>query len=300
MAYQHPNSSTRPQPRRGLSGAWNRLKPAIIDPLDAYGLPSKEAYYTTLVARYMKFCASSATGEDLEAAFTGLSLHNTTPKPPTALPSDISRPGPTQRLSATERPNDLPNILLAMRKLREAIIASHRTDAFAQRVYIFIIQAAILTRQWEAYQAPLLHLLNHIHPRTPLSPTELRDFVDYHILDLACRQNDLSGAYAVKLAFGQRSRRVDAVLQALVSDDWVRFWRIKRVVDGYQRALMEFAEERMRVHALKCIGRSYLSVEKGFVERAASAKWEILVKECGVGWQLLESGMVVVRRPKVK
>ncbi|KAK6429916.1 hypothetical protein LTR95_013934 [Oleoguttula sp. CCFEE 5521] len=300
MAYQHPNSSARPQPRRGPSGAWNRLKPAIIDPLDAYGLPSKEAYYTTLVARYMKFCASSGTGEDLEAAFTTLSIQNTALKPPPVLPSDTARPGPAQRPSATERPNDLPNILLAMRRLREGIVASHRTDAFAQRVYIFIIQAAILTRQWEAYQAPLLHLLHHIHPRTLLSPTELRDFVDYRILDLACRQNDLSGAYAVKLAFGQRSQRVDAVLKALVSDDWVRFWRIKRVVDGYQRALMEFAEERMRMHALKCIGRSYLSVEKPFVESAANAKWEVLVRDSGVGWQLAENGMVVVRRPKVR
>ncbi|OQO10552.1 hypothetical protein B0A48_03850 [Cryoendolithus antarcticus] len=251
----------------------------------------------------MRFCASSGTGEDLEAAFTNLSINPAVPsKRNDNDPADSTRPPLSHRPSAQSAhpSSDLPNILLAMRKMREGIVASHRTDAFAQRVYIFIIQAAILTRQWEAYQAPLLHLLNHIHPRTPLSPTELRDFVDYRILDLACRQNDLSGAYAVKLEFGQRSRRVDAVLKALVSDDWVRFWRIKRVVDGYQRALMEFAEERMRMHVLKCIGRSYLSVEKGFMERAASAKWEILVKECGVGWQLLESGMVVVRRPKVK
>lgn len=33
--------SNRSQARRGPSGAWNRLKPVTIDPLDAYGLPSK-------------------------------------------------------------------------------------------------------------------------------------------------------------------------------------------------------------------------------------------------------------------
>lgn len=38
---QYHSSSNRPQARRGPSGAWNRLKPVTIDPLDAYGLPSK-------------------------------------------------------------------------------------------------------------------------------------------------------------------------------------------------------------------------------------------------------------------
>lgn len=35
------DNAVRPSARRGPSGAWSRLKPAVIDPLDAYGLPSK-------------------------------------------------------------------------------------------------------------------------------------------------------------------------------------------------------------------------------------------------------------------
>ena len=104
-------------------------------------------------------------------------------------------------------------------------------------------------------------------------------------------------AIQVKREFEHRDRKVNAVLRALVHDDWVRFWRVRRAVDGYQRAIMEFAVERVRMHALKCIGRGYLVADKKFVERTGNAKWEQLVDE-GVGWGLQESGSVVIRKKK--
>lgn len=186
-----------------------------------------------------------------------------------------------------------------MRRLREGILGSRRHDRFAQRAYMFITQAGILTRQWESYQPALLHLLRGIHPHSPLATPELRDHVGYYILDLACRKDDLAEAYKAKLAFEHRDRRVAAVLKALAQHDWVKFWRLKRAVDGYQRALMEFAGERVRMHALKCLGRGYLSADKGFVERAADARWQDLVGS-GVGWQLQEDGKVMIRKPKPK
>lgn len=255
----------------------------------------------------MKFCASSGGGEDLENAFASLSINEpSTSSAPANSTSSLSnsstttsRPPIPRQPSSTDRPNDLPNILMAMRRLREGILGSRRRDAFAQRAYMFIAQASILTRQWESYQPALLHLLHSIHATTPLSAAELRDFVGYVILDLACRQNELVQAHAVKLRFAHQDRRVAVVLKALVHDDWPRFWRVRRAVDGYQRALMGFAEERMKMHALKALGRSYLSADKAFVERAADAKWEELVKG-GVGWQLQENGTVVIRKPKPK
>ncbi|KAF2167180.1 hypothetical protein M409DRAFT_66216 [Zasmidium cellare ATCC 36951] len=308
------STSVRPQPRRGASGAWNRLKPGPSDPLDAYTLPSKgetrlhdfktqESYHQKIVERYMKFCASSGGPDNgLEEAFNSLSVKDSTTTP-FMLPSDSStsttRPPLTTRTSTTPRPNDLPNILLAMRKLREGISASRRTDHFAQRAYIFIIHATILCRAWEAYQPALHYLLHKIHPVTPLSAPEVQEFAGYRVLDLACRQYEMTDAMRVRLEFQLRDRRLGVVLHSLVHDDWVRFWRAKRAVDGYQRALLEFASERMRVHALKCLGRSYLSVEKGFVERSGDAEWKELVEK-GVGWMLREDGVVVIRKPKAK
>jgi hypothetical protein len=251
----------------------------------------------------MKFCASSSGGVDLEHAFASLSI-----KPPATDYSRLasanssgqaSRPPLHHRPSATDRPNDLPNILMAMRRLREGILGSRRRDSFAQRAYMFIAQASILTRSWESYQPTLLHLVHTIHAHTPLTALELRDYVGYMILDLACRQNELVQAYALKVKFAHQDRKVAAVLKALVHDDWPRFWRIRRAVDGYQRALMGFAEERMRLHVLKCLGRSYLNADKVFVERSTDARWEELIKS-GVGWQLQDNGVVVIRKPKAK
>lgn len=188
---------------------------------------------------------------------------------------------------------------MAMRKLREGIFGSRRCDAFAQRAYMFIIQASILARQWESYQPALRHLLYVIHPQTPLSSLELRDFVGYLLLDLACRKHEHVEAHAMKLAFQHSDRRTATVLKALIRHDWPRYWRIKRAVDGYQRALMEFAEEEMRLHALKCLGRSYVSADRIYIERCTGAKWHELIK-LGVAWEPQANGSVVIRKLKPK
>jgi hypothetical protein len=189
-----------------------------------------------------------------------------------------------------------------MRKLREAILATRRTDTFAQRAYMFIIHASILTQAWESYQPALRYLLTHIHATTPLSAPELHEFTAYHVLDLACRQHELAAATAaLRAAPAPRDRRVAAVLRALVADDWVAFWRLRRAVDGYRRSLVDFAGGRMRVHALKCVGRAYLQADRAFVERAAGdVAWEDLVAS-GVAWELQQdSGLVVIRKPRPK
>lgn len=256
----------------------------------------------------MKFCAASGSGEKLEAAFASLSLSQqpqtaSTPlssKPAQPAGAETMQPAPTQPdIHTAARNQELSTLLMAMRKLREAIVGSHRHDVFAQRAYIFIIHASIMTRHLESYHPALLYLLHRIHPRTPLSAPELQEFVSYLILDLACRQGQLGAAFAVKYRYGNRDRRVEIALRALAHDDWIRFWRMRRKVDGYQRVLMGWAEEGMRTHALKCLARSYMVADKAYIERAADAKWEDLVKG-GVGWELADNGTVTIRRPKGK
>jgi hypothetical protein len=92
---------------------------------------------------------------------------------------------------------------------------------------------------------------------------------------------------------------VELVLRALVSDNWVVFWKMKKAVDGYQRRIIEYAEQGTRVHALKCLGRGYMSAERRYVERCADRKWADLVHD-GVGWELTEADRVVIKTPKGK
>jgi hypothetical protein len=172
-------------------------------------------------------------------------------------------------------------------------------DAFAQRAYVFNIHVAILCKDWESYVPALLHLLQAIHPKTPLSPTEFHEYIGYLVLDQACRQADFAGAYEARLRYKYTDRRVELVLKALVADNWVLFWKMKRAVDGYQRRIMEFAEQGMRVHALKCLGKGYMSADRKFVERWTDRKWAELVQD-GVGWELTEMDKVIIKRPKAR
>jgi hypothetical protein len=274
----------------------------------------------------MKFCASAGGGQELDKQFAALSLQTSTllPSRPTApaseIPSQESQEADTALpplpavlarkdgdvgkneavVKAGTKPSaELELILMAMRKLREAIVASRRHDTFAQRCYIFILRASILVSHWESYLPTLLYLIYDIHPLTPLPTHEFNECIIYYVLDLACRQSEFSLAYKVKVEYGIRDRRVEAVLKALVMDNWTVFWKVRRRVDGFQRAIMGWAEQGVRLHALKCLGRSYFTADKGFVEKAAGMEWEGLVGE-GVGWELGNDGVVVIRRVKGK
>ena len=285
---------------------------------------TQEIFFNRIIERYMKLCAlnreeldtlfasmgSSSTSTNtstntstpiastnLSASFSSLSLskHAPAPQNPPLIPHNTATttiPPNALAPSITE----LATVLAALRKLREAITASNRCDAFARRAYFFAIHVSILCHDWSSYLPALHALLSKIHPRNPLAPHDLREYVGLLILDQACRQADYAAARATKLHYAYADWRVEAVLTALVLDNYHAFWRLRRGVDGYQRAVMGFADKAVRVHALKCLGRTYMSVEKAFVERAAERGWEELVGD-GVGWEL-QGERVVIRKAK--
>ncbi|KZM28353.1 hypothetical protein ST47_g492 [Ascochyta rabiei] len=311
----------RPSSRRGASGAWNRLKPVREDVLESYGLPSKgetrlndfktqETFLNRITERYMKLCALNRSDLDtlfasanpspaktsLTTNMSNLSLSKHAPRPPK--PAPLSGGNSPALLAASKlSAQELSTVLSALRKLREAVTASARHDAFAQRVYFFAIHVSILCSDWASYTPALHTLLYSLHPRAPLSRSQLAEYASYQILDQACRQGDVAGARETKVRFGVRDGRVEALLQSLVSGNWVQFWRAKRGVDGYQRAIVGMAEQEVRVNALKVVGRGYLSVDRRWVEDATGRRWEELVAD-GVGW-VEEGGKIVVRRGRV-
>jgi hypothetical protein len=263
----------------------------------------QDVYLNRITERYMKLCAlnrealdglfasiSSTKGaaHDVTSAFSGLGLGASRHAPAGATAPNARQPSI----------DELGTVLQALRKLREAITASNRTDAFARRAYYFSIHVAVLCRDWESYVPALHSLLHVIHPRCPLPAHDLKDFVGLQILDQACRQADYAGARETKLLYAYSDRRVESVMRALVADDWVVFWRVRRSVDGYQRSVMGFAEARVRLHALKCLGRGYMSAERRFVERVTERAWSDLVDD-GVGWELSGDGeRVMIKRLK--
>ena len=186
---------------------------------------------------------------------------------------------------------------MAMRKVREAIVASARKDTFALRAYAFMIRVTILIRHMESYHPALLHLLRNIHPVTALTASEFHEFVGYYMLDLSCRQNNLATAYKVGCRYNYKDVRVGAALNALIHGNWYKFWKVKSLMSIYQQRLLEYSEEGMRARALDCLGKSYLRIGRDFLERSAQQRWEELKDKRGLNWQL-EADVVTIKRTK--
>ena len=261
---------------------------------------AQERYYTKIVERYMAFCSDAGRADELLRRLGQLSIATEDGKAQQPHPST-----PGMRTSNIDAnidaagQKDLSTLMMAMRKLREGIVASSRVDDFSMQAYIFCIRLSILVKNMESYHPAILHLLRRMHPVLPLSKAELQEFVGYLVLDLACRQNDLAEAYVVRQKYKLHDTKVDAILQAIAHDNYFMFWRIRRSVDGHKAKLMEFAEDGMKKQALKCLGRSYFSIDLSSLEAYTNSTWPSLTKVYGVGWQL-EGTKVIIRKPKTR
>lgn len=248
----------------------------------------QEIYYEIIVDRYTQYCARLRPDDSLLDKLAALSLKK----------EEVKFDNISSKTSSQDV-RELPVIIMAMRKIREAIVASSRTDSFAQKAYMFIIRATILTKHMESYHPAVLHLFSKIHPISPLSRLEYHEFVGYHILDLACRQNDLARAYHVRNQARYRDARVDMILRAIVHGNWHQFWNAYKSADEYQRSLMEWHIDDVRKHVVKCVGRCYLMVTKSYVETAAASSWQQLQNENSLGWDV-NGEVLTIRRPKIK
>lgn len=254
--------------------------------------------------RYLGFCAQHA--KDLDAAWASL---------PTSASADVTQNPPSSTAPVDQRDppasNELSKILLSLRKLREALLATASTTptSFSQRVHVFSIRLSILAQHPPSYFASLRYLLETLHSSShPLTQSEVDEFTSYLILDYACRQADMVTAFDLRARarseHGFRSHTVDRALAALIQDNWIMFWKVRNAVDSYMRAVMNLAVDRIRRHALKAVGSAYLDVDvkwilDGCTGDKASWTWEKLVQTERLGW-LKEGDKVIIKRPKRK
>lgn len=257
---------------------------------------TQETYFSKIMERYGQIQSNSGPDNYLNDAFPSLSLDGQEQGYVKVIPSrgnafDTSMDGGHSLKTASE----ISTMLMAMRKIREAIVASGRKDVFASKVYAFIIRSTILVGHMESYHPALLHLLHEIHPVAPLLGIEFREFLGYQILDLACRQKDLAAAYQVKCSYRYKDPNIEAVLKALVHGNWSVFWFVHGLVGAQTKRLMQWAGDGIRTHALNCLGKSYLSVEKKYLEIALHKRWEEIEEKKSLGWQQ-DGNMIIIRK----
>ena len=188
-----------------------------------------------------------------------------------------------------------------MRKLREGITAARRVDRFAAEVFKQHIRAAILVQQIDNYHSALTYLLYELHVFAPLSALDVQEFASYHMLHLAACLEEYGAALAVRNEFQVVDRRALQAVQAIIHGNYWSFRAARNRVDQYMGRLMDYAEERMRQLALKCVGLSYFTVDLPYLEVVSGLPWRRLQAEYRVGWQLDEATRTVtVKRPKMK
>lgn len=253
----------------------------------------------------MTFCSDAGERDELLRRFA--SLHLTSNSNDQRIPTDSAADAsPTDPNTSSMAPATIPNntkgladVLSALRKLREGIVASKRVDDFAIQVYLFCIRLSVLVKHPESYHPAILHLLRRIQPLRRMTSVEMSEVVGYLILDTACRRNNLAEAYAIRHKYRLRDAKVDGVLDSLAHDNYMEFNRLKKRVDGHKAKLLEYADEGIRKHLLKCFGRAYLGVDLAFLEKCADSKWTNLTAEDGVGWEL-DGTKVVIRKVKAR
>ena len=197
--------------------------------------------------------------------------------------------------------SSLGSLWLAMRKLREGIVATNRSDSFAVEAYHFCVRAAILAGHVESYHPALSHLVRTLHPKAraakAVTEAERQEFVVYLILDLACRQQQPAEAYRVRARRGCRGRLVDAVLEAIVHGNYQLFHTAQRGASEIQARLMEHADDRIRRLAIQRLERAYFTVDKHYLNHVTGLKWEQLQHRYGLAWDT-DGERVIMRRPK--
>lgn len=264
---------------------------------------TQERFYTKIVERYLSFCSDVGDRDALLQQFASLAIDkqqsassktecstsSTAAATVNTTPADFPTPSPQNK--------DLSTVLMALRKLREGLVASKRVDDFSTQAYLFNIRTSVLVKHAESYHPAILYLLHTIHPKHPLTSFELREVTGYLVLDAACRRNDLAEAFLLRHRFKLRDPKIDAILRALVRDDFLAFVRIKRSVDGHKAKFLEFYDDIMRRHTLKCFGRAYLTVDTEYLQRATGSTFSQLVEKEGVGWHS-DGSKVVIRNIK--
>lgn len=266
---------------------------------------AQEAYYRLILNRYAQFCRKNA--DDLSGAFNSLprsASGDATTNPPVSFspktePKKRAPPPPSQELSV---------ILIALRKLREAIVATtgETPAALWQEVHTFCVRTALLAGHPPSYYPSLERALHH---NTPLSEAATREFVSYLILDYACRQGDISSALRLrekaKAELGFEHELIEYIFSALIHDNWILFWETRERGDGYIRALMDWALDSMQLRALKAIGKSYLTVDLRFLIKSCTGEedgctWEALVSKFGLGWRKEDDKIIIrARKPAI-
>ncbi|KAJ8100887.1 hypothetical protein POJ06DRAFT_237052 [Lipomyces tetrasporus] len=250
---------------------------------------TQQRYFTLLQRRYLAACADAPGVDALRRTFQTLTIgtqHGVDQ-------DDGSDEDAARRMA-------LDHVVLGLRKLREAVIASGPPTPFAKKVLLFSVRVTVLLGHYQSYLPAMKRLLDDVHPVIPLSSAERHEIGGLYVLHLVHFSNDLTAAYD---AMQQYDLFDDLALRQILRA-WADFdyalWRRRYHAepDSGRRRIMAFGDRTMAVETLKRLGTAYFFMQKDEIERLTGWRWTDCVEKLGCGWRLEETGRVVMRERK--
>ncbi|KAK9381814.1 uncharacterized protein V2V93DRAFT_367934 [Kockiozyma suomiensis] len=295
--------------------------PKLVDDLvDDFGLVSRgnddrllhdEAlqtrYFNKLQRKYLSACASAPGVEALRRTLESLSVSNNTSNLNSARvqATDTSFDGLNSRdaKDEAERRMALDQVVLGLRKLREAILASGPPTAFGKSVFLFTVRVTVPIGHYESYVPAMKCLLDVISQTQPLTKAERHEIGALYLLHLTHFSNNMSEAFEAMQKYGLADDlTLRQTLQAWWDRDYV-LWRRRFVKekDPARRKLMEYGDRTMALEALKRVGAAYFFMKREELEKITGWPWTRCVDELGCGWRHeQDSSLIVIRERKKK
>ncbi|KAK9235514.1 hypothetical protein V1525DRAFT_260991 [Lipomyces kononenkoae] len=275
---------------------------------DDYGLVSRgndtrlqsdpdlqQRYFALLQRKYLAICADAPGVDALRRTFQTLTVGTSTTTTEDAV--DLGRDRTDEDAA---RKMALDQVVLGLRKLREAVIASGPPTPFAKKVLLFSVRVTVLLGHYQSYLPAMKRLLDDVHPVIALSAAERYEIGGLYVLHLVHFSNDLTAAYHAMHQYDLfDDLALRQVLRAWADVDYV-LWR--RRYDGEpdsgRRRIMAFGDRTMAIETLKRLGTAYFFMQKDEIERFTGRQWTDCVQKLGCGWRLEETGRVVMRERK--
>ncbi|KAK9468233.1 hypothetical protein V1512DRAFT_259034 [Lipomyces arxii] len=195
---------------------------------------------------------------------------------------------------------DLNKVILGLRKLREALLATRDRSEFAKEVLLFTVRVTTLLGHYESYIPAMKRLLEE--DVVELTSAERYEIGGLYVLHLAHFNNDLTAAYDAMLRHDLLDDlALRQVLRAWDDCDYV-LWRRRFITepDPGRHRMMAFGDTAIAVGSLKRIGRAYFFMQKTELETLTGWPWQDCVDQLECGWRLEDSGRVVMRERRSK
>lgn len=168
--------------------------------------------------------------------------------------------------------DQLDNVLLQLRKIREALTSTRSKDEFAVQVYILSLDVALRSTHYAEAAICLNHLVHQLYDGENEDDlwTELFGcHVLYLCLSAFLRQESLNEAFVFvfKSPFKLLDRERPLIREAWqlgrelhIGFNYWRFWKFYAVAHGRMQLLLEMVVEEVRKKSLEVLRKSYYSL----------------------------------------